>query len=408
MAVVLAWAFEITPEGIQKTEASNPEEATNLRKRDYFVGAAMLGLIAVVVVQQFVIFNRPDQGEAIASEENDAESRSRVEELVGDTPGIPNPVLEKSVAVLPFVSMSSGEEDGYFADGLTEELLNVLAQISDLKVPGRTSSFYYKGKDQDLREIGQALGVAHLLEGSVRRSGDQIRITAQLVNTNDGFHLWSATFDRTLDDIFAIQDEIADEVTQVLRVELLDEEAEAIRSHGTDNAEAQQLYLIGITQLRELGLLTSNLQQNPAPYGRVRALFERAVELDPDYAEAWAALVEILLTISGPGLVDSGNILLTQQQGRELAQAALGQAEALAPNSPSTLLARAQFNERLIGATAEIVQTPTPPTIASVQTDFERALAADPDNLQILDAFSTFQLTQNVDPGASIGLLDRI
>ena len=326
LVVILAWVFELTPQGIKKTGAVTAEDTVKIRKRDYLVNAIVLVLITVVAVQQFVIFNRPVSDDSI----------------------------DKSIAVLPFISMSSGEEDGYFADGLTEELLNALAQLSDLKVAARTSSFYYKGRNEDIREIGSALGVAHVLEGSVRRSADQIRVTAQLIDVETGFHLWSTIYDGDLNDIFAIQDEIASEVTQALRIVLLGEEAEAIRSHGTDNAEAQQLYMIGIAQLGELGLLTTdNMQQNPAPYGRVRGLFERAVDLDREYVEAWTALVEILLRLSGPGLVDSDNILLTRQQGRELAQAALSQAESLAPDSPSTLLARALFNERLMGASPE-------------------------------------------------------
>ena len=113
---------------------------------------------------------------------------------------------DNSIAVLPFVAMSSGEDDGYFADGLTEELLNSLSQLSDLKVAGRTSSFYYKDKTPSFREVGEALGVAHVLEGSVRRAGNRLRITAQLIAVDDGYHLWSATYDRSMDDIFAIQE----------------------------------------------------------------------------------------------------------------------------------------------------------------------------------------------------------
>src|SRR4029077_5766612 len=115
----------------------------------------------------------------------------------------------KSIAVLPFVNMSSDKENEYFVDGLTEEILNRLAQISALRVPGRTSSFAFKGRNTDLRQIGTELGVAHVLEGSVRKSEGRLRITSQLIRTADGFHLWSQTFDRKLDDVFAIQDEIA-------------------------------------------------------------------------------------------------------------------------------------------------------------------------------------------------------
>ena len=127
---------------------------------------------------------------------------------------------EKSIAVLPFVNMSSDQENGYFVDGLTEEILNRLAQIKALKVPGHTSSFAFKNQNRDLRQIGAALGVAHALEGSVRKSGERLRITAQLVRTSDGYHLWSQVYDRKLDDVFAIQEEIARAIAEALSVQL--------------------------------------------------------------------------------------------------------------------------------------------------------------------------------------------
>ena len=126
-----------------------------------------------------------------------------------------------SIAVLPFVNMSNDAEQEYFSDGVSEELLNLLAKIPEFQVAGRTSSFTFKGQNQDLRDIGQKLGVDNILEGSVRKSADQVRITAQLVKAGDGFHLWSETYDRTLDDIFAVQDDIAGEVVKALKVKLL-------------------------------------------------------------------------------------------------------------------------------------------------------------------------------------------
>jgi len=404
IALILSWAFELTSQGIQITVNTDSDSAYPLRGRDYALVFLAVSLIIVVGIQQIVIF-RGGEGEQASNEAAEVVSDS---EAPSNEAGQNNRIPDKSVAVLPFVAMSSGEDDGYFADGLTEELLNSLVQLSDLKVPGRTSSFYYKGRNEDLRDIGEALGVAHVLEGSVRRAGDQLRITAQLVNASDGFHLWSATFDRTLDDIFAIQDEIADEVTRVLRIELLGEEAEAIKDHGTDNPQAQQLYMIGLAQRRELGVLTENMQADPLPWGRVRAQYEQAVALDPDYAEAWAALADILLALSGPGLQDGGDILLGRSEGTELALAALERAEAIAPDAPATLLARAQYNERELGnSTPYRVQDPGSPTVESVLADYQRALGADADNLQTLRAFSGF-LVNNERPKQAIELLDRI
>src|SRR4030095_1170735 len=134
-------------------------------------------------------------------------------------PGGPS-IPEKSVAVLPFVNMSSDKENDYFVDGLTEEILNRVAQINELKVPGRPSSFVFKDKNADLRQVGASLGVAHVLEGSVRKAGDRLRIITQLVRTSDGYHLWSQSYDRKLDDVFAIQEEIAHAIADALSVEL--------------------------------------------------------------------------------------------------------------------------------------------------------------------------------------------
>jgi TolB-like protein len=384
VTVVVAWAFDITPQGIQKTPALESGETTGLRKRDYFVNAALLVLIAVVVEQQFVFFNRPAGDVSIASQESAAESGPRVEELIGSAIQTTPQVPEKSVAVLPFVSMSSGEEDGYFADGLTEELLNVLAQLSDLKVPGRTSSFFYKDKQQDLREIGQALGVAYLLGGSVRRAGDQIRVTAQLVSASDGFNLWSATYDRTMDDIFAIQDEIASEVTSALQVTLLGEEAVALQSHGTNNAEAQNLFLIAMARLREQ---TSSTQHYPEVVSRTRDLFQEIVVLDPSYVEAWAGLAQALLRLASSSLLDGEGFLLDADEGLGLAREALARAQALAPNAPATLLAEALVSRSDYDGVWRDASE-----VESILSAFDRAVQADPNNVMALELNAGFLL----------------
>jgi TolB-like protein len=187
-------------------------------------------------------------------------------------------MAKKSIAVLPFVNISSDKEQEYFSDGITEEILNSLASVKELKVAGRTSSFAFKGQNQDLRRIGDLLGVEHILEGSVRKSGTTVRITAQLIQVEDGFHLWSQTYDRELTDVFAIQDEIASEILKQLRAQLLDEEQQVLVSHRTD-PEVYDLYLLAKQRL----------------YSRTRQTIELAVELldqaiakDPDYAPAYA------------------------------------------------------------------------------------------------------------------------
>ena len=151
---------------------------------------------------------------------------------INEVPDDPVPVSSAepagaSIAVLPFVNMSSDAEQEYFSDGITEEILNSLAAVKELKVAGRTSSFAFKGQNDDLRKIGDTLGVDHILEGSVRKAGATVRITAQLIHVEDGFHMWSETYDRELTDVFAIQEEIASEILGQLRANLLEEELEA-------------------------------------------------------------------------------------------------------------------------------------------------------------------------------------
>src|SRR5688572_20832772 len=152
-------------------------------------------------------------------------------------------IPEKSIAVLPFVNMSNDPEQEYFSDGMAEEILTSLSHLKDLKVAGRTSSFQFKGKNIDLQEVGEKLHVRTVLEGSVRKQGNRLRITAQLINVEDGYHIWSEKYDRNMDDIFAIQDEIALAITEQLKITLLEKEREKITKPSTHNAEAYELYL---------------------------------------------------------------------------------------------------------------------------------------------------------------------
>jgi serine/threonine-protein kinase len=187
-----------------------------------------------------------------------------------------------SVAVLPFVNMSGDPDNEYFSDGLTEELLNVLANISSLKVAARTSSFHFKGQTGDIADIARRLGVASVLEGSVRQSGSRVRITCQLINATDGYHLWSETFDRELDDIFAVQDEISSAVANALKVKLFDRDVDQRVIGGTTNAEAFQAFLRGV-HYRNRGDREDTLR------AAIEA-FQQAIELDPGYAKAYIGL----------------------------------------------------------------------------------------------------------------------
>ncbi|MGH6821543.1 MAG: hypothetical protein ACREDU_11880, partial [Methylocella sp.] len=187
---------------------------------------------------------------------------------------------EKSIAVLPFVNMSSDPEQEYFSDGLAEELLNRLAKNQTLRVAARTSAFQFKGQNLDVAKIGRQLKVEHVLEGSVRKSGNRLRITAQLINVTDGFHLWSETYEREMDDIFAIQDEISGAISTALELKL-GTAAPAAAAPPTQNLEAYNLYLRGRYLLAARG--AANMLQ-------ADELFERAVALDPEFSAAWSAM----------------------------------------------------------------------------------------------------------------------
>jgi TolB-like protein len=193
---------------------------------------------------------------------------------------MPDPLPGVSLAVLPFADMSLGHDQDYFSDGLTEEILNQLAQISALRVTGRTSSFSFKGKNEDLRVISATLGVANLLEGSVRKDGNELRITAQLVNGKDGTHLWSKTYDRELSKVFALQEEIAKDVAHALSVKL-DVGESSLAQGGTTNVEAYDKYL------RAQGLFTRG---SPSTLQQAAQLYREAVALDPGFFQAWASL----------------------------------------------------------------------------------------------------------------------
>ena len=226
-------------------------------------------------------------------------------------------IQKNSIAVLPFVNLSSDPDNEYFSDGITEEILNMLAHVKRFKVVGRTSSIAFKNKNEDLREIGNTLGVTHVLEGSVRTAGARVRITAQLIKTNDGYHVWSETFERQLDDIFAVQDEIAFSVTKALKVELLGDASGHQVIGGTHNTEAYQAYLRGL-HYRNRGALKKTV------YNAAKA-FQLAIDLDPDYARAYA-----YLAFTWNDLVWNG--YESQKEGLEQMNAAAQKAIELAPD----------------------------------------------------------------------------
>jgi serine/threonine-protein kinase len=208
----------------------------------------------------------------------------------GTTPqtGSHRMIADASIAVLPFSNLSSDPETEYFSDGMTEEIINALSQVRDLRVAARTSSFSFKGKSVDAREIGERLRVRTLLEGSVRKAGDRIRVAAQLINAADGYHLWSQTYERTAGDVFALQDELARAIARTLTRTVAGGSSDPLVEPSTENLDAYTLYLKG----RHAWALAS-----PDGYRQATTLFEQAVALDPQYAqaEAWLAYAYAML-----------------------------------------------------------------------------------------------------------------
>jgi adenylate cyclase len=248
----------------EKQASATPFLSAKPRKLSGLAAAAILG-VTMISVALFLFFHRARPGESrrVAS---DAEAAAG----------------NKSIAVLPFVNMSSDKDNAYFADGLSEEILNRLAQFNSLKVPGRTSSFAFKEQNHDLRQIGAALGVAHVLEGSVRKAGERLRITAQVVRTADGYHIWSHIYDRKLDDLFAIQEEIARAIAVALSVQL--------KLDGVDKSERPTRNMEAYDNYLEARALIA--QRTPDKLQRAITLLETAVQRDPGFARGWAALAQ--------------------------------------------------------------------------------------------------------------------
>ena len=284
LALFFAWAFEMTPDGIKKEKDVDRSQSITTetgRKLDFTIIAILLLALGYFSFDKFV------QNQA-----RDAEMAQITAEAKAEAVQAAARPVEKSIAVLPFVNMSDDASNEYFSDGISEEILNSLAKIKQLKVAGRTSSFAFKGKSQDLRQIGEALGVEHILEGSVRKAGTRIRITAQLIQVDDGFHLWSETYDRELTDVFAIQDEIAAAILEQLKAQLIGEDATPVLATRT-NTEAYELYL----------LAKQRMYQRTGPTIEAAAeLLDRAIALDPDYAPAYAQrAISTLLLSEGEG-----------------------------------------------------------------------------------------------------------
>jgi TolB-like protein/DNA-binding winged helix-turn-helix (wHTH) protein/Tfp pilus assembly protein PilF len=262
-----------------------------------------------------------------------------------------SPAADKSIAILPFVDMSERHDQEYFADGMSEELLDLVAQVPDLKVPARTSCFFFKNKQATVEEIAKALGVAHVLEGSVRKSGNTMRVTVQLIRADNGYHLWSHTYDRDLSDIFKVQDEIAAAVVEALKVKLAP--AQLVSSHRTANTEAYLQFLLG-RQFWNRGTL-DGFRRSVEAYGK-------AVTLDPGYAAAYARLA-----LSEAYLADDTG----DAAGMERSAAAAEKAIALAPDEADGYAARADLRASFTW------------DWTGAQADLTKALAIDPSDSEV-------------------------
>ncbi|HEX8280243.1 MAG TPA: hypothetical protein VF551_02605 [Chthoniobacterales bacterium] len=253
VALILAWAFEFTPEGIKRAESVRREHGSSDKTRRGVVALVMLAAVAgaALFILQTTIGNRAAK------------------------------VPERSIAVLPLINSSGDPEQEYFSDGLSEELINGLAQLPELRVIGRSSSFRFKGKVEDARRVGEALGVSHFVEGSVRKAGDRVRISVALVNAKDGTQRWSQSYDRELKDIFTVQEEIARSVANQLSVALLGKNVRSPAEPSNQSLEAFNAYLQG-----EFHFAQFNIENTR----RAIDAYKEAVRLDPTYPKAFAAL----------------------------------------------------------------------------------------------------------------------
>lgn len=307
LSLFIAWAYELTPEGVKRAEDVDPNQSVTHetgRKLDRLVIVVLLMAVGLLLFERFWAGQQPttpSQTVQTAEESQLKTSQSTATGTIIEKNDLPSPEVP-SVAVLPFVNMSSDPEQEYFSDGISEEILNVLTRIPNLKVAARTSSFQFKGKNLDIADIGNQLQVNHLLEGSVRKAGNTLRITAQLVETDTGFHLWSETFDRSPEDVFAIQDEIAAAIAKELRTLLTGENS---TTSTPIDLQAYDLYLKG------RGLIA---------HRREAALFEgievlkSAIEIESKYAPAMATLAKAYAVL--PWFSDS----IPAGQARELAR----------------------------------------------------------------------------------------
>ncbi len=292
-------------------------------------------------------------------------------------PAIP----EKSIAVLPFSDMSEKKDQEYFSDGIAEELLDLLAQVPDLKVTSRTSSFYFKAKPTPLNEIAKTLGVAHILEGSVRKSGNTIRVTAQLIRADNGFHLWSKTYDREFKDVFKVQDEIAGAVVDALKLQLMHDSSSPAEHRDSTTPEAYQQYLLG-KQLYNVGAEETDL--------RAIAALRQVTRLDPSYLPGWTLLARAI----GDHATFVEDDVAAVSRGLDEAVAAADTAVRLAPTRADGFAARCRVQSWRL-------------KVRNARQDCRRAVELEPENRDAQRSAATLRRFMGGDTVQQIGLYRR-
>ena len=394
IAMLLSWVYEFTPEGVVRTEDLNPVQAKSVQRAtgrilDFIIIGALLLVIAMLVVGRLPFYRQT--GESIS---------------------------QKSIAVLPLENLSGDPDNAYFADGIQEEILTRLAGIADLKVISRSSTQQYQSKPRNLREIAKQLGVANILEGSVQKATDQVRVNVQLVNAQTDSHLWAETYDRKLTDIFGVESEIAKRIAESLQAKLTRSEEQALAAKPTNNPEAYDAYLRGLAfEARYYSSYSPDLIR------KALAFYERAVQLDPNFAIAWARVSRV----NGRIYFNGSDTIRTAW--RDAAKRALENAAKLEPNSPETQLALGYYQylvmrdygaakttfERVSKMLPSSSEVPYALAIVARREGhwdqsvayWEQALALDPRNVELLNlAAETYDLLRQFP--TALKLYDRV
>ena len=319
IAVFFAWAFEITPDGIKRESDVNREDSITThtgRKLNFLIIS-----ILVIALGYFVY-----------------ESRYAEDSVIDDLQ-IAEAVTDKSIAVLPFIDLSPDRSEAWFSDGLTAEILNNLTQLPELMVSARTSSFQFRGENRSIPEIAMRLGVTYVVEGSVRRLGDQLRITAQLIRADDGFNLWSETYNNSTEELFDVQEDVAEKIASALDVFLDDERREMMFQNGTRNIEAFEAYLKGVDIYIKLHDLSTNQTLWDA-----NEFLAQAMELDPSFADPFImhsdAFAHVVMDGNASDFVRvDGEARYSPEQAMDILLADLDYAAANARNSTTQLVA---------------------------------------------------------------------